>query len=79
MINLTCLKGDLIFCKSVSSHLKPRSINKLDRWSTRYLVLKNDIEPIKCGFDASSIPEGEGNDTPLQYACLENPMCGGAW
>ena len=21
----------------------------------------------------------EGNDIPLQYACLENPMDGGAW
>ena len=22
---------------------------------------------------------GEGNDNPLQYSCLENPMEGGAW
>ena len=22
---------------------------------------------------------GEGNDTPLQYSCLENPMDGGTW
>ena len=22
---------------------------------------------------------GEGNSTPLQYSCLENPMYGGAW
>ena len=22
---------------------------------------------------------GEGNNTPLQYSCLENPMDGGAW
>ena len=22
---------------------------------------------------------GEGNGTPLQYSCLENPMKGGAW
>ena len=22
---------------------------------------------------------GEGTDNPLQYACLENPMDGGAW
>ena len=34
--------------------------------------------------DPGSIPEsgrssGEGNDTPLQYSCLENPMDGGAW
>ena len=23
--------------------------------------------------------EGEGNGTPLQYSCLENPMDGGTW
>ena len=23
--------------------------------------------------------DGEGNDTPLQYSCLENPMDRGAW
>ena len=28
--------------------------------------------------DASNIV-GEGNGTPLQYSCLENPMDGGAW
>ena len=22
---------------------------------------------------------GDGNGTPLQYSCLENPMDGGAW
>ena len=25
------------------------------------------------------IQSGEGNGTPLQYSCLENPMDGGAW
>ena len=25
------------------------------------------------------LPPGEGNGTPLQYSCLENPMDGGAW
>ena len=28
--------------------------------------------------DAYSL-DGEGNGTPLQYSCLENPMGGGAW
>ena len=27
----------------------------------------------------SGISHGEGNGTPLQYSCLENPMDGGAW
>ena len=26
-----------------------------------------------------NIQIGEGNGTPLQYSCLENPMDGGAW
>ena len=34
--------------------------------------------------DLGLIPEsgrlpGEGNDNPLQYSCLENPMDRGAW
>ena len=34
--------------------------------------------------DPGSIPglgksPGEGNDNPLQYSCLENPMDGGDW
>ena len=27
----------------------------------------------------SKITAREGNGTPLQYSCLENPMDGGAW
>ena len=27
----------------------------------------------------NTLPLGEGNGTPLQYSCLENPMDGGAW
>ena len=27
----------------------------------------------------TSISSGEGDGTPLQYSCLENPMDGGAW
>jgi len=26
-----------------------------------------------------NMKNGEGNGTPLQYSCLENPMDGGAW
>ena len=27
----------------------------------------------------SHASKGEGNGTPLQYSCLEDPMDGGAW
>ena len=30
-------------------------------------------------FQSTGEPIGEGNGTPLQYPCLENPMDGGAW
>ena len=30
-------------------------------------------------FSLSGPVNGEGNGTPLQYSCLENPMDGGAW
>ena len=48
------------------------------------LVIKNlpaNAEDIQ---DVGSIPgsgrsPGEGNDSPLQYSCLENPMDRGAW
>ena len=46
------------------------------------------VQPVKVSTrnagDLGSIPgsgrsPGEGNGTPLQYSCLENPMDGGAW
>ena len=30
-------------------------------------------------FKYGSVYMGEGNGTPLQYSCLENPTDGGAW
>ena len=33
----------------------------------------------KLDLHPSNSDKGEGNSTPLQYSCLENPMDGGAW
>ena len=33
----------------------------------------------EAGFVPPRCSIGEGNGTPLQYSCLENPMDGGAW
>ena len=33
----------------------------------------------KGGIGKSKAVVGEGNGTPLQYSCLDNPMDGGAW
>ena len=30
-------------------------------------------------FGVAPVEAGEGDGTPLQYSCLENPMDGGAW
>ena len=40
-----------------------------------YLAISNLLfcDPLYDRYD------GEGNGTPLQYSCLENPMDGGAW
>ena len=46
-------------------------------------MLKQKIRKQHCFFFSNSnlpgIIGGEGNGTPLQYSCLENPMDGGAW
>ena len=39
------------------------------------MVLLLDSTVIEC----ASLVSVEGNGTPLQYSCLENPMDGGAW
>ena len=33
----------------------------------------------ECKLITATMKEGEGNGTPLQYCCPENPMDGGAW
>ena len=48
------------------------------------LVAQMVRESICSAGDPSSIPRlgrspGEGNDYPLQYSCLDNPMDRGAW
>ena len=34
---------------------------------------------VGCTLLSPVLSSGEGNGTPLQYSCLENPMEGGAW
>ena len=36
-------------------------------------------DPLEKGIATHSSTLGEGNGTPLQYTCLENPMDRGAW
>ena len=48
--------------------MKLKSLNRV-----RLLVLQKSSKILL------GISLGEGNGTPLQYSCMENPMDGGAW
>ena len=45
----------------------------------RWPQSSNARTPKPCFFHCTKPPHREGNGTPLQYSCLENPMDGGAW
>ena len=44
-----------------------------------YSLKHNDVEIRPVNNPTSKSSRGEGNGTPLQYSCLENPMDRGAW
>ena len=50
----------------------PSVINIWEMWSA--IEGKESIR-----FRSSNVLAREGNGTPLQYSCLENPMDGGVW
>ena len=43
------------------------------------IILEWVAIPFSRDFPDPGIEAREGNGTPLQYSCLENPMDGGAW
>ena len=51
------------------------SYGDLIKICNRNVTLKTKSHLIRYG----RLTIGEGNGTPLQYSCLENPMHGGAW
>ena len=55
--------NELDYCNGVVSHPEPDILECEVKWALRCTVVNNR----------------EGNGTPLQYSCLENPMDGGAW
>ena len=42
-------------------------------------LLRVQVKKRACICSVLGIMTGEGDGTPLQYSCLENPMDGGAW
>ena len=66
--------------------LAPSSSLKATSRASSSLSLTLTFQPISglqrlcdCIESYPSHSSGEGNGTPLQYSCLENPMDGGAW
>ena len=57
----------LMFCHITINKLPDTFLNRF----TTFMYAFNSIYLV--------IFHGEGNGTPLQYSCLENPMDGGAW
>ena len=47
-------------------------------WAPAVLGLVH-VEVVSARLNPSHGTIGEGNGTPLQYSCLENPMDGGTW
>ena len=51
--------------------------HQFQQWIKNISVIENKYTEI---FNSCSITHlGEGNGTPLQYSCLENPMDEGPW
>ena len=41
--------------------------------------MNHELPNVQAGFRKDRGTSGEGDGTPLQYSCLENPVDGGAW
>ena len=48
-------------------------------WRIQKTDTINSLQFAAAAAAAADVFPGEGNGTPLQYSCLENPMDGGAW
>ena len=59
------------------------SIGELGSWHWKVLTWGSreghGARTILWKMSGAQVHNGEGNGTPLQYSCLENPMDGGAW
>ena len=53
--------------------------NKVISCIYTYIPSLLSVPPTRPNSTPLGCPNGEGNGTPLQYSCLENPMDGGAW
>ena len=61
----------------VGSSLKWLTAN--NNFLPRRIFYLRKLMQVLCFIPLDIAVYGEGNGTPLQYSCLENPMDGGAW
>ena len=64
--------------KPSNSTLGRQSGKKKKNTNSKRYTHPNVHSSITCEYPTLGI-HGEGNSTPLQYSCLENPMDGGTW
>ena len=61
------------------TQLSDRTTTKTEKSHHYFQVHKNKYIGLNSNTCLLATSIGEGNGTPLQYSCLENPMDGGAW
>ena len=71
----------LLYVSSLKLHVKEDLVTK--QHSFPWWLFSEGKVSVRNAGDQGSIPRlgrssGEGNGSPLQYSCLENPMDGGA-
>ena len=66
-------------CFAHGSHLPLCILLLLTPYTPTYTLDNTQKHLLMCIYIERDRYSGEGNGTPLQYSCLENPMEGGAW
>ena len=71
----------MIFTKMVSSFLGRQRVEEKVTFCRSHVKSKSIIITYRVRLFGVVWEDilGEGNGTPFQYSCLENPMDGGAW
>ena len=75
------MEDEAKLCSPICSTFEALVVWPLVGWSWRRIgpILLTSASCRHCRFQYISLICGEGNGTPLQHSCLENPMGGGAW
>ena len=71
---IATLKTHTEWIKWILSRLTSVRNSVMSRWPSEKSIAKVSVI-----YRSLQHKIGEGNGTPLQYSCLENPMDGGAW